>query len=818
MPGHATVQREHGEQAVLDAYLRLYARLCDGRARPPRRRGAMRPFQGPGRDAARLRAMSAARTGTPRRVLIIRLSALGDVVMASGLIPAVRAVAPDAHLAWLVEPAGAPLLRHNPRLDEVIVLPRPEWEALWRAHRWVALARSVWRFRRALRERRFELALDAQGLLKSALVRVVERRAASHQPDRPRGQPSPRHRAGAAGARPAAADRRRVPRAGTPPRRAGRCLPHGSRGRRRGARAGAREARGRRRHRPLRGAVPLHHAAAEALVRRALGRARHAAGRGRRAAGAAGRPDDAPRAGSITGHAPDAVDLVGKLKLDETVAAIADAALLVGVDTGLAHMGTALDVPTIALFGSTRPYLDARTPRTVVLYEQLPCSPCRRTRPAAARTTACGCTRRRRVRAGRAAACGGGRRRSGRGASVRGTGAWGAVGPCSIERRVPRRGLDGDGAARRASARRAGGGRAHEPHAGARRGPAMKVLHVESGRYLYGGALQVVFLLQGLAKRGGDEHVLACPRGSAIAAAARPHATRVHELALGGDTDVGSLGRLRRLIRAERPDLVHLHSRRGSDLWGGLAARLEGVPAVLSRRVDNPEPRAWAALKYRLYRRVIAISHGIRAVLLAEGLAPERVVCVHSAVDTARYRPGCADPGWLRREFGLSADGAVLAMVAQFIPRKGHRVLLDALPAVWAAHPRTQVLLFGQGPEHAAIAAEVARRGFADRVRLPGFRDDLHQVLPCVDLVVHPAALEGPRRVAAAGGRLRRADRRHARGRHPGGGRGRRERHAGRAGRRTRAGRRDRAAARRPGAAPALRRGRARPGAGALLG
>lgn len=271
----------------------------------------------------------------------------------------------------------------------------------------------------------------------------------------------------------------------------------------------------------------------------------------------------------------------------------------------------------------------------------------------------------------------------------------------------------------------------------------MKVLHVESGRHLYGGALQVVFLLQGLARHAGDEHVLACPVGSAIAAAARPHAARVHELALGGDADLGSLGRLRRLIRAERPDLVHLHSRRGSDLWGGLAARLEGVPAVLSRRVDNPEPRAWAALKYRLYRRVIAISEGIRTVLLDEGLAPARVVCVHSAVDTARYRPGCADPAWLRREFGLPAEGAVLAMVAQFIPRKGHRVLLDALPSVWAAHPDTRVLLFGQGPEHAAIATEVARRGFADRVRLPGFRDDLDRVLPCVDLMVHPAAMEG---------------------------------------------------------------------------
>ncbi len=69
---------------------------------------------------------------TAPRILVIRLSAIGDVVMASGLIPALRETSPDAFIAWLVEPAAAPLLRHNPRLDEVIVLPRGEWLALWR--------------------------------------------------------------------------------------------------------------------------------------------------------------------------------------------------------------------------------------------------------------------------------------------------------------------------------------------------------------------------------------------------------------------------------------------------------------------------------------------------------------------------------------------------------------------------------------------------------------------------------------------------------------------------------------------------------------
>ena len=322
--------------------------------------------------------MSGAPSTAPRRVLIIRLSALGDVVMASGLIPALRSVAPDAHLAWLVEPAGAPLLRHNPRLDEVIVLPRPEWEALWRARRPLALARSVWRFRRALRERRFELALDAQGLLKSAWcawwsgaprrISLIGREG-SHRLATERVLPAPdplrpigaeyralaRHLGApgaafrmdlAVGAAPREQARAKIAAAGVTGRYAVLC-PYTTR--------------------------PQKHWFDERWAELAM----RLAAAGLRPV-LLGGPDDAPRSAAITARAPGTVDLVGRLKLDETVAAIADAALLVGVDTGLTHMGTALDVPTIALFGSTRPYLDARTPRTVVLYEQLPCSPCRR--------------------------------------------------------------------------------------------------------------------------------------------------------------------------------------------------------------------------------------------------------------------------------------------------------------------------------------------------------------------------------------------------------------------------------------------------------
>ncbi len=269
----------------------------------------------------------------------------------------------------------------------------------------------------------------------------------------------------------------------------------------------------------------------------------------------------------------------------------------------------------------------------------------------------------------------------------------------------------------------------------------MKVLHVESGMHLYGGALQVVFLLRRLKSLPG-EHVLICPPGSAVGQAARDAGIRVREVPIRGDADLAFIGRLRRVIAEERPDLIHLHSRRGADLLGGIAARLARVPAVLSRRVDNPEPAWWARRKYRLYAKVITISDGIRQVLLSEGVPAEHVVCVHSSVDTERYRPG-GDRAWLRREFGLAEDELAVAMIAQFIERKGHKTLFDAIPAILARHPRTRFLLFGQGPLLEPYRQLVEERGLAERVQLPGFRNDLDRILPCLDLVVHPAFMEG---------------------------------------------------------------------------
>lgn len=269
----------------------------------------------------------------------------------------------------------------------------------------------------------------------------------------------------------------------------------------------------------------------------------------------------------------------------------------------------------------------------------------------------------------------------------------------------------------------------------------MKVLHVEAGRHLYGGALQVRYLLEGLSRQCGN--ILVCPRGSAIADAARDDVQQLYTLPMRGDADVALIAQLRKIIRHEKPDIVHLHSRRGADLLGGLAARGCGCKVILTRRVDNPEPSWWVRLKYHLFDHIITISQGIRDVLLHEGVAREKITCVHSAVDTQRFAGSC-DRFRFVDEFGLPEDGPVIAMVAQFIERKGHRYLLEAIPEVIGRFPRAKFLLFGRGPLHDSINDQIRQSDVLSAcVTLAGFRDDLERILPCVTMLVHPADMEG---------------------------------------------------------------------------
>lgn len=269
----------------------------------------------------------------------------------------------------------------------------------------------------------------------------------------------------------------------------------------------------------------------------------------------------------------------------------------------------------------------------------------------------------------------------------------------------------------------------------------MKILHVETGRHFYGGAQQVMWLIRGLAARG-VQNLLVCPPDSDIDRIARKSGLPVRNLKCSGDLDLGFAWRLARLARSERPDVVHCHSRRGADFLGGQALALAGIPAVLSRRVDQVDPGWLGKLRYRPYRKVIAISENIKAVLEDAGIEPERISVIRSAVDVeaVNTQPDCDA---FRREFAVDEGDFVIAVIAQFIPRKGHKYLFDVIPNLRDSHPNIRVILFGSGPGEAELRALANQLNIHGTVQFAGFREDIDEYLACIDLLVHPATKEG---------------------------------------------------------------------------
>src|SRR5215831_11746737 len=100
----------------------------------------------------------------PQRILLIKPSAIGDVVHALPILNLLRKRWPASHISWLVTPGCAGLLEGHPQLDEVILFERHRYANFWRKPE---LMIELFQLTRELRHGKFDLVVDLQGLFRS---------------------------------------------------------------------------------------------------------------------------------------------------------------------------------------------------------------------------------------------------------------------------------------------------------------------------------------------------------------------------------------------------------------------------------------------------------------------------------------------------------------------------------------------------------------------------------------------------------------------------------------------------------------------------
>lgn len=324
-----------------------------------------------------------------RRILLVRTSAIGDIVFASPLIASFRRAYPGARIAWLLQPEFRPLLAHHPDLDEVIEWPAGEWRRLVQGRRLVELGRAVRGFQRELRARRFDLAVDLQGLLKSGLLTRLSgagERIGLGSREGSRWLMSRVLPRGGDAARIGSEYLFLAQALGLPIGDFSMAVHPGATDRRFAAELISRHGLGAGyavicpfTTRPQKHWLEARWAALAQRIRGELGLR----------VAVLGSPADRGAAERIRGLAGDSlVDLVGLTSLLGAAAMIERSALVVAVDTGLGHMGIAFARPTLLLFGSTCPYRETGRGNARVLYHPLACSPCKR-RPTCGGTFDC---------------------------------------------------------------------------------------------------------------------------------------------------------------------------------------------------------------------------------------------------------------------------------------------------------------------------------------------------------------------------------------------------------------------------------------------
>lgn len=270
----------------------------------------------------------------------------------------------------------------------------------------------------------------------------------------------------------------------------------------------------------------------------------------------------------------------------------------------------------------------------------------------------------------------------------------------------------------------------------------VRVLHCIPSLLGGGAERQLCYLAGGLVRRGHEVHVVYQHDGP-NSPLLRESGARLHTLPARAAVDPRAAVAIAAVLRRERIELVQTWLRR-MDVWGGVAARLTGVPWIFSERSQSlthaeRSPSA-AALRALLpaARGVVANSETAADVWRSGVRVPVRVV--PNAIPVDRIESVAAAD---RRELGIPEGVPLVLFAGRFTPGKNVPLLGEALASLMRERPDLHALLLGEGPALADFRAWVRAQGLARRFVLPGYRDDLFRWMKTASVFVSPSRSEG---------------------------------------------------------------------------
>ncbi len=218
--------------------------------------------------------------------------------------------------------------------------------------------------------------------------------------------------------------------------------------------------------------------------------------------------------------------------------------------------------------------------------------------------------------------------------------------------------------------------------------------------------------------------------------------------------DIKALFKLYRILRMERPQIVHTHTAKAGFL-GRVAARLAGVPVIVHTYHGHVLHGYYGPLKNWLLRRMervlaritnqlVAVSPLVRKDLLAYRVAPpEKIRVIPLGFDLEPFLQCRSLKGEFRTELGLGTGVRLIAILGRIFPIKNHRLFLESATQVAKQESNARFVIVGDGILRSEMERYAADLGIHQRTIFTGWRHDLPRIYADLDLLVVSSDNEG---------------------------------------------------------------------------
>jgi glycosyltransferase involved in cell wall biosynthesis len=254
----------------------------------------------------------------------------------------------------------------------------------------------------------------------------------------------------------------------------------------------------------------------------------------------------------------------------------------------------------------------------------------------------------------------------------------------------------------------------------------LHIIHVNLARGFRGGERQTVLLMQALAGRGDiARQTLVCHPSSPM---------RTELSSTPGVAFVNALHQLHGHWKAGKADIVHAREAKAVH-WAWLHKMLYRTPYIITRRVDTPIKRKWSSVVfYRGANYCVAISTVIAEKL--KSLTTSNIYIIPSA------HSGSLRDSKVAVEFRKKyADKIIIGHVGALVDRvKGQRVLIEVAKRLEHKYPECLFVFFGEGEDEYVLKSESVNIG---NIVWVGFKDNVNDYLPGLDIFVFPSRNEG---------------------------------------------------------------------------